>query len=74
MGIQDKTRDFEICGCGCGRQTTVRKDTPISARRFYIEGVGQLRPDCYSEIYGPTNTEDARNRIQLDDAGIPTKW
>jgi len=72
MILQDKTEEFEICGCGCGNRTSVRKDTPVDQRgELYIEGAGQqLRPECYRKIYGPSSVELSQARIQLHDLGI----
>ena len=38
----------------CGKILDIPKNTPISLRRYYIEGVGQLCEDCYKKIYGST--------------------
>lgn len=50
--IKDKADDktiFERCVL-CGKQTHIPVDTPIAARQGYIEGIGQLCPDCYQRI------------------------
>ena len=36
----------------CWRETDVPKDTPVSRRRYYLEGQGQLCAKCYYELYG----------------------
>lgn len=35
----------------CGEETEYTKDTPINLRGHYIEGAGQLCPECYKIIY-----------------------
>lgn len=45
-------KQCETCVC-CGKKTQVLKSEPISRRKFYIEGGGQLCRDCYYELYGP---------------------
>ena len=40
---------FEVCIL-CGKKTHIPIDTPIAARQGYIEGSGQLCPDCYQRI------------------------
>ena len=41
----------EICIC-CGRETEYEVSTPVTVRRYYVEGSGQLCPLCYQELYG----------------------
>lgn len=36
----------------CGRETEYEASTPVTARRYYIEGSVQLCPLCYQELYG----------------------
>lgn len=36
----------------CGKETPYDINTPITVRRYYIEGSGQLCPLCYQELYG----------------------
>lgn len=40
----------EKCVC-CGGDTGVLCSTPISKRKHYIEGCGQLCDDCYYDLY-----------------------
>ena len=47
--LPDET--FEYCAI-CWSKTETRKDTPIEFRDYYIEGVGQLCPACYHDLYG----------------------
>lgn len=35
----------------CGKILTIRKDTHIALRKYYIEGGGQPCEDCYDEVY-----------------------
>ena len=35
----------------CGTATDYSSDTPITERNGYIEGAGQLCPDCYESLY-----------------------
>ena len=35
----------------CGTTTDYLKDTPITERNHYIEGVGQLCTDCYEDLH-----------------------
>ena len=42
--------DYEKCVI-CHELTDEKKDTNIELRSFYVEGVGQLCPKCYQEIY-----------------------
>jgi hypothetical protein len=39
----------------CGELTIHKRTDHIDARRFYIEGAGQLCPKCYQEIYSEKN-------------------
>ena len=45
-----KEKEYEECVV-CHKKTTVEKDTDISQREHYIEGVGQLCRDCYLKIF-----------------------
>ena len=36
----------------CGAETGIRKDTPVSLRRGYVEGGGQLCPGCWRRLCG----------------------
>lgn len=35
----------------CGTPTDYSRDTPITQRNDYIEGVGQLCAACYEDLY-----------------------
>lgn len=39
------------CCILCGKVTEAVKDQPLSERKFYIEGAGQLCKECYQELY-----------------------
>jgi hypothetical protein len=43
--------DREKC-IRCGKPTPYHPNTPITLRRYYVEGSGQLCPLCYQELYG----------------------
>lgn len=43
----------------CKKDVPVKKDLPIDQRKYYVEGAGQLCPDCYKEIY-ITQKEDSK--------------
>ena len=44
----------ELC-IRCGKETEYDVHTPITIRRYYIEGSGQLCEDCWRELYGRKN-------------------
>lgn len=72
MGLQEKTEsEFETCACGCGKLTSVKKNTPAEMRgETYVREVGQFSYKCFNRIYGPSKTEEARIIMQLNDLGI----
>ena len=41
----------ELCVL-CSQKTEYTPQTPVSARKGYVEGAGQLCPDCYAAVYG----------------------
>jgi hypothetical protein len=45
------------CCIICKQKTTYRKNTHINARRFYVEGCGQLCGSCYMACHN-TSTAD----------------
>lgn len=50
---------YEVCVL-CGRITNLRYDIPITNRRYYGEGCGQLCEECYRKTYvvsAPTPTK-----------------
>jgi len=40
----------ELC-IRCNKPTPYHPDTPITLRRYYVEGSDQLCPLCYQELY-----------------------
>lgn len=54
--------DGKECCILCGRLTETAKDKPLSERKHYIEGAGQLCRECYQELYVPRHNE---NMLQL---------
>lgn len=46
--------DREIC-VACGNETEYMFSTPINKRQHYVEGAGQLCPQCYYDIYVKKN-------------------
>ena len=55
MDLKEETKhlggnELEKC-VSCGNETNVRVDTHVDARLYYVEGAGQLCPDCYGRIY-----------------------
>lgn len=47
----------------CGRLTEILKNQPISERKYYMEGAGQLCLECYREVYAPVHND---NVVQLE--------
>ena len=47
--LQDKNKKDRCVVCGALTEYT--RDTPISERFGYIEGVGQLCRKCFAELY-----------------------
>ena len=35
----------------CGKETEYDVETPITVRRFFIEGAGQLCEECWRKLY-----------------------
>ena len=48
--MQTPNTETDKCAC-CGCDTGISKDTPISNRKYYIQGRGQLCNKCYTELY-----------------------
>jgi hypothetical protein len=42
--------DKELC-IRCGKPTIYRPNTPVTLRRYYVEGSGQLCEKCFYELY-----------------------
>lgn len=49
--VPEAKHAYERCVL-CGAETGIRKDTPVSLRRGYVEGGGQLCRDCWRRLYG----------------------
>ena len=49
--IKEKNKAFEVCVL-CGAQVEYNVDTPISVRKNYIQGSGQLCCTCMDLCYG----------------------
>lgn len=43
--------EYENCVL-CGKRTEILRKTPTHSRENYIEGCGQLCPECVKEVYG----------------------
>ena len=41
----------------CGKETDYTEDTPVGDRMHYVEGAGQLCPQCHYETYVKENEE-----------------
>ncbi len=51
-GTQTDRAKKELCVL-CGRETEYLCTKPVSERFFYVEGAGQLCPDCYRSVFHP---------------------
>ena len=47
---EEKRTDLERCVC-CGKYTDISLSMPVSDRKFYVLGVGQLCEQCYFTLY-----------------------
>ena len=47
----------ELC-IRCGKPTPYHPSTPITLRRYYIEGSGQLCEQCFFELYPMPSTSN----------------
>lgn len=45
----------ELC-IRCNKPTIYHPDTPITLRRYYVEGSGQLCEQCFYELYPLSGT------------------
>lgn len=48
-----------------GCDTGIPKDTPISSRKYYIQGGGQLCNKCYIELY--VHKSEDETTVSLDE-------
>lgn len=44
---QEENERCLLCGC----ELSVRRDTPIEKRQYYVIGCGQLCGSCYYQVY-----------------------
>ena len=44
----------ELC-VRCGKETKYDTSTPITLRRYFIEGAGQLCEECWKEVFNRKN-------------------
>jgi len=44
------TEEKDKC-VACGKETVYNKNTHIDCREHYVEGAGQLCPDCWRRTY-----------------------
>lgn len=61
----------------CGRETEYEVSTPVTVRRYYVEGSGHLCEKCFYELYpvprilGIPCCSGLLNEVQTaDDAGV----
>ena len=47
----------------CGKPTPYHLNTPITPRRYFIEGSGQLCAECYRKLYFKENAYCENNRL-----------
>ena len=50
----------ELC-IRCGKPTPYDTNTPITLRRYYIEGSGQLCQDCFELLYPMTGASGSKD-------------
>ena len=49
----------------CGRITEYEIDTPTEARRYFVEGTGQLCPECWRKVYHKCTPDDELEDVPL---------
>ena len=52
----------------CGKTTPYGAGVPITSRRYYIEGSGQLCEKCWREVYGDDATSNIKTRFSCADS------
>ena len=69
--MQTPNTETDKCTC-CGCDTGIPKDTPISNRKYYEVGSGQLCGNCYiklhiypDESYSPERDKEMNLRLRL---------
>ncbi len=50
MAPAERGDEYERCAL-CGGSTGVRRDAPVGTRRGYVDGAGQLCPECWQSVY-----------------------
>lgn len=58
----------EIC-VRCGKQTPYDQSTPVTVRRYFVEGAGQLCPDCWRRLYEREEDISAEGNIDNQSSG-----
>lgn len=53
----------ELC-IRCGKPTIYRPNTPITLRRYFVEGSGQLCEKCFYELYPVPSPSDSEGYAQ----------
>ena len=57
ISFSKATDKYETCVL-CGDITDVKQRMPIDARRYYIDGIGQLCRQCFLKINEPDADEE----------------
>ncbi len=50
----------EIC-TRCGKETEYDVGIPVTLRRYYVEGSGQLCEECWQELYPVPDTNKGKS-------------
>lgn len=45
----------------CNKPTPYDQSTPITVRRYFVEGAGQLCAECFAQVYGVPVALDNKN-------------
>lgn len=56
----ETSREKDLC-VFCRKETEYYKDTHINFREYYIEGCGQLCPECHQLVYVTTVIDASDN-------------
>lgn len=62
----------ELC-VRCGKETEYDINTPVTVRRYFIEGSGQLCEECFKLLYCPTSQYKRveKSNKKIDNADNP---
>lgn len=52
-----------------GKETPYDQSTPVAARRYFVEGTGQLCPDCWRKLYEREEDVNAEGNIDNHSTG-----